>query len=142
MAFFVYQQHNTGGSWVTTAALSKWVIIEAEDARQANSTAERIGMVFDGVEKGIDCACCGDRWYPARDDDQGISRMVTGEGRVKVMADRSSITDTTIYWHNGNQGFGQVKRSLWLSLNGLRVTGLTGTSRCEIRNPYKNRIDQ
>jgi hypothetical protein len=42
-----------------------YVIIEAESADEANHIAESVGIYFDGVEKGIDCPCCGDRWYSA-----------------------------------------------------------------------------
>ena len=31
--------------------------------------AEDIGLYFDGVEQGMDCSCCGDRWYRAWEDD-------------------------------------------------------------------------
>ncbi|WP_420492620.1 DUF7296 family protein [Paenibacillus larvae] len=36
--------------------------MEADTAEQANAKAETIGIYFDGVDKGIDCPCCGDSW--------------------------------------------------------------------------------
>jgi hypothetical protein len=33
------------------------------DETHAISRASGIGIYFDGVSNGIDCKCCGDRWY-------------------------------------------------------------------------------
>jgi hypothetical protein len=46
------------------------MFIEAHDEDHANSRAQRCGIYFDGVDKGIDCECCGDRWhnYPSKVD--------------------------------------------------------------------------
>ena len=30
----------------------------------ANDIAQGNGIYFNGVADGIDCDCCGDRWYP------------------------------------------------------------------------------
>lgn len=46
-----------------------YVIVEANNENQANSLAELIGIYFDGVDEGIDCSRCGDRWYPVDDGD-------------------------------------------------------------------------
>jgi len=44
-----------------------WVM--AESASEANELAEKYaGVYFHGVELGIDCECCGDRWYEQRMD--------------------------------------------------------------------------
>ena len=40
------------------------MIIEAENASEANARGEGLGIYFDGVKNGCDCECCGDRWYP------------------------------------------------------------------------------
>lgn len=45
------------------------VYIEAENAEEANEKALQIGIYFNGVEDGIDCPCCGDRWYPVSERD-------------------------------------------------------------------------
>ena len=42
------------------------VFIEAESAEEANELFLKKGIgYFDGVEKGVDCPCCGDRWERA-----------------------------------------------------------------------------
>lgn len=43
------------------------MVIEAHDTIHANARAEEIGLYFDGIEKGWDCECCGDRCYRAYD---------------------------------------------------------------------------
>lgn len=75
--FFHYNQNNSGGCFVqdNKRGLSHHVIIEAEDARQANEIAEGIGIYFDGCKDGHDCYCCGDRWYPASDKGNDVPRI-------------------------------------------------------------------
>lgn len=48
-------------------AIEVW--IEAESAAEANRLAQYNGLYFDGVDDGIDCDCCGDRWYSADECD-------------------------------------------------------------------------
>jgi hypothetical protein len=62
--FFTFSQNNSFGTFDVDDNVDHYVIIEAESADEANHIAESIGIYFDGVEKGIDCECCGDRWYP------------------------------------------------------------------------------
>jgi hypothetical protein len=48
--------------------LTHHVLIEADNAGEATERALRMGIYFDGVNSGMDCECCGDRWYePWRD---------------------------------------------------------------------------
>ena len=63
MAFFLYRQNNSGGHFVVDDNLSREVAIEADTEEQANDIAEGYGIYFNGVSEGIDCPCCGDRWY-------------------------------------------------------------------------------
>lgn len=61
--FYSYNQNNSGGSFDKDENLDEYVIIEANSLNEANEKAESIGIYFDGVDKGYDCDCCGDRWY-------------------------------------------------------------------------------
>lgn len=45
------------------SGITRYVIIEANSASHANERAEEIGLYFNGCRNGIDCRCCGDRWY-------------------------------------------------------------------------------
>jgi hypothetical protein len=66
MPFFHYYQNNTHG--VTHAdharGIDRLVIIEAVDHVEANERARSIGLYFNGIDTGRDCACCGNRWHP------------------------------------------------------------------------------
>jgi len=70
MRFFEFSQNNSGRSFKTNEAegIGSRVYIEARTANEANEKAERIGIYFDGVDVGRDCACCGDRWFRASED--------------------------------------------------------------------------
>lgn len=65
MPYFHFSQNNSGGSFDFTESegITHHVIIEAKDAEDANITAITKGLYFDGCDNGIDCSCCGDRWY-------------------------------------------------------------------------------
>jgi hypothetical protein len=71
--FFHFSQNNSGGSFVYDyeRGLTHQVVIEADNAKQANLQAELIGIYFDGCAKDRDCNCCGDRWYAQYSDADG-----------------------------------------------------------------------
>lgn len=63
--FYTYNQSNPGGRFIQNDKLGQYVVIEADSADDANSRAENVGIYFDGCDDGMDCSCCGDRWYRA-----------------------------------------------------------------------------
>lgn len=65
MKFYYYSQNNSGGSFDKEMGYA--LIIEAENANQANDKAEELGVYFNGCADGIDCPCCGDRWDSCSD---------------------------------------------------------------------------
>ena len=69
--FYTFSQNNSGGGYVYCgkSGITVHVIIEADNVKQAIRKAEDIGIYFDGVDKGFDCDCCGDRWYEPHADD-------------------------------------------------------------------------
>lgn len=79
--FYEFRQNNTGGSFVISelAGLTVHVIIEADNADEANSIAEKKGIYFDGCYSGNDCPCCGDRWYMVCEDDGSVKPSVFGD---------------------------------------------------------------
>jgi hypothetical protein len=66
MRYFEYAQNNSFGTFVIddNVGIGPFVWIEAIDTRHANARAESLGIYFDGCAEGLDCPCCGDRWYP------------------------------------------------------------------------------
>lgn len=71
--FYTFLQNNSGGHFDIDekAGIAEVVIIEAHSADDANSRAESIGIYFNGVDSGMDCRCCGDRWYEIYSDGEG-----------------------------------------------------------------------
>lgn len=63
--WYEYSQNNSGGSFQIDDSVSVNVLIQATSAKEANNIAEDIGIYFDGISKGYDCSCCGDRWSEA-----------------------------------------------------------------------------
>jgi hypothetical protein len=60
--FYELTQNNSGGSFDLDEKLCHRLYIEAEDVEAAVKVAKSLGCYWNGVEEGIDCSCCGDRW--------------------------------------------------------------------------------
>ena len=69
--WFTFCQNNSGGRFKVTDNVDTYVCIEADSIEHASKRAEAIGIYFDGCKKGIDCKCCGDRWYAPHGDPFG-----------------------------------------------------------------------
>lgn len=67
--WYHFNQNNSGGSFHHDAAagIGANVWVEAHTFDEACARARNIGLYFDGVSDGIDCECCGDRWYEPSD---------------------------------------------------------------------------
>ena len=63
MKFYEFKQNNSGGSFAVNDQLCHNLIIEANNSEEAESKAESMGVYFNGCDEGMDCPCCGDRWY-------------------------------------------------------------------------------
>ncbi|MHC8516834.1 DUF7296 family protein [Sporosarcina sp. ITBMC105] len=70
--FYEYQQNNSGGGFDVDDKICHRVLIEAISAEDADEKAQEMGIYFDGVERGIDCDCCGDRWYSGTQAMSGV----------------------------------------------------------------------
>lgn len=66
--FYEFNQNNSGGHFTRNSRLDHYVIVEANDLTEAIDRANMIGIYFNGVDEGIDCECCGDRWYQPWDE--------------------------------------------------------------------------
>jgi hypothetical protein len=66
--FYMYSQNNSGGKFIINESVGEYVIIEAKSPREADDIAKVFGIYFDGCDNGIDCSCCGDRWYRSYDN--------------------------------------------------------------------------
>ena len=64
--FFEYRQNNSGGSFYRNDDVREIVIIEAQNAKEANFKFREISESYMDF-----CSCCGERWYFLYDDDAG-----------------------------------------------------------------------
>ena len=61
--FYQFDQNNSYGRFDVDENVCHRLFIEADSLEEATDKAESLGCYWDGVENGIDCPCCGDRWY-------------------------------------------------------------------------------
>lgn len=79
--FYQFDQNNSGGRFVTDDKLCHRLFIEADTLSEALEKAEELGCYWNGVADGIDCSCCGDRWYePCSETKVPTSYKVGGYG--------------------------------------------------------------
>ena len=60
--FYLFDQNNSYGKFVVNDKVCHRLFIEADSEETAYSVAESLGCYWYGVDAGIDCPCCGDRW--------------------------------------------------------------------------------
>lgn len=106
--FYTYYQNNSGSRWTNDDNVNQYVIIEAESAELADKKAETIGIYFEGVNRGYDCECCGDRWYRARDKKGSKTPTVYGKDVENFFSNNSlmlsnSKTAIIIYYLDGKK---------------------------------------
>lgn len=61
--FYKVEQNNSGGFFDVDDKVCHRLFIEADSLAEARIKAEELGCYWNGVAQGIDCECCGDRWY-------------------------------------------------------------------------------
>lgn len=91
LKWFEFTQNNSGGSFDVDDKVCHRLFIETKSFNDAVEKAEELGCYWDGVNKGIDCPCCGDRWY--KYDDKPINlELYKTEGYTSW--------DGTLYFNN------------------------------------------
>lgn len=104
--WYEFKQNNSGGNFVVDDKVCHRIYIEAEDFREAVIIAESLGCYWNGVKKGIDCPCCGDRW--SKWDNQPIDFDDNNSKSIEEYAQKMSneygwtYPDARIYYKNGD----------------------------------------
>ena len=80
---------------VVQGGIAQYVVIEAINEYEANHRAEKIGLYFDGVKKGKDCPCCGNRW------DNHPFPYTNKEALLKALDSGLLVRDNGLYFGNG-----------------------------------------
>ncbi|MCX8008293.1 MAG: hypothetical protein N3A54_01170 [Patescibacteria group bacterium] len=61
--FYLFMQNNSGGVFFCDKLSALLVVVKAESEQEACNIAKTYtDIYFNGVEEGLDCPCCGDRW--------------------------------------------------------------------------------
>lgn len=101
LGFYAFCQNNSGGYFETSANVAHTVYIEAENWEHANTRAEEIGIYFDGVSAGLDCRCCGDRWYDMWRTDTPIHLVNTIEEHARERVGGMFSKEARVHYLNG-----------------------------------------
>ena len=109
--FYEFSQNNTGGSFTVNDKLCHRLFIEAPSLNIACSIAEELGCYWEGVQGGIDCGCCGDRWSKPWSDepikipqkDKGFGELNSIEEYAQKLANEYGWTepDARIFYMDG-----------------------------------------
>lgn len=109
MAFFMWNQNNSGGHFVVDDDLTWQAVIESDDYQQAEIYALGIGVYYDGVDSGHDCSCCGDRWYEGKELDTGGQTLVE---HLQEYADNYGWKDPSVIIHYADGTKGTITRAV------------------------------
>ena len=107
--FYTFHQNNSGGKFEVDKTIKHYVVIEADNANEANTFAEYLGIYFDGVEDGYDCPCCGDRWCRVDESDAKEIPCLYGHDITKYKSEWADGEEYTIYYKNGDVKIGKIK---------------------------------
>ena len=105
--FFEFDQNNSYGKFDVDDKVCHRLFIEAESEADAICIAEQLGCYWDGVNSGIDCPCCGDRWYATPEivdyKNWGGKTFDNIEEFAQYLADEYgwTIPDARIYYASG-----------------------------------------
>jgi hypothetical protein len=103
LRYYMFNQNNSGGRFDVNNEVAHNVIIQAMSAEEANRIAEDNGIYFAGGG-GRDCECCGDRWYPCRDDNDATDTpMIYGKDPIEHNETFCAVGETycIVYHYNG-----------------------------------------
>lgn len=102
MNWYEICQNNSGGSFTVNDKVCHRLYIEAVDLLEAKYKAERLGCYWDGVARGRDCDCCGDRWYLSEYNKLDLEEESI-EDHAQRYANKYGWTkpEARIYYHDG-----------------------------------------
>lgn len=111
--FYTFIQNNSGGKFEIDKAIKHYVVVEADNADEANTFAQYFGIYFNGVEDGYDCPCCGDRWCRVYEFNAEKRPTLYGEEITKYVEDWPiEHKEYIIYYKNGDVKIGKIKEKI------------------------------
>jgi len=97
LKWFEFKQNNSGGRFIVNDKVCNKLLIEAVSFNEAVRKAEELGCYWDGVSKGIDCSCCGDRWSKYDNKPVNIEKYKTEGYGVSIYG--SILSDHKTEWN-------------------------------------------
>lgn len=107
--FYTFRQNNSGGIDINDNKVRKYVIVEGISVEDINEKARMIGIYFNGVNEGIDCECCGDRWSECDDDYDFCTETPMVYDKEIQPALNEKRANVIIYYKDGSRAFGFFK---------------------------------
>ena len=106
LKYWTWRQNNTGGSFVRNAEVAELVIVEAITPGEAEEKAASVGIYYNGCDDGMDCPCCGDRWYPADEEGTEVPEYY-GTPIVEFDSVRDKSHDVILHTREGEIFYGK-----------------------------------
>jgi hypothetical protein len=112
LRWYEFDQNNSGGVFELSATVGHRVLVQACSAEVANRIAEDCGLYFGGYG---DCQCCGSRWSPCWDDDEGEPELPRGFDHKTFQLAPYQLQDTlpeagvryaVVYFADGTRKYG------------------------------------
>lgn len=103
--FYEWNQNNSGGSFDVDGEITHTIYIEADSYDEAEKKALDLGVYYDGCGRGLDCYCCGDRWYEGDEVElPHYSGKETVEEVAQYVSDKYGRCkpDARIFYKDGN----------------------------------------
>lgn len=121
LKWYVFHQNNSYGRFEVDDKVCGVLYIEAETFDKAVEKAEELGCYWDGVAKGIDCSCCGDRWYQGHDDPVDIDSF-NSEG-LEVWIVDGMYSDTISEWQKRFGSYEIIEKPKFVNNLGMEYKG-------------------
>lgn len=118
MNWYNFDQNNSGGYFDVDDKVCYRLFIEAESFDDAVKKAEELGCYWDGVDEGMDCPCCGDRWSKWDDDPINIEKYTTEGYEVGLYG--GIYKDTITMWNEKYGSYEVIEEPAWREVYGVR----------------------
>ena len=106
--FYTFHQNNSGGEFKVDEDTKHYTIIEANNAEEANQIAiNKTDIYFDGVERGWDCPCCGDRWCKVDDLDGTDKPTIYGKDVFEYKFSMGFREEFIVHYADGRKVVGK-----------------------------------
>lgn len=102
--WYEFTQNNSDGYFVVDKNVCHRMLIEAASFDEAIEKAEKLGCYWGGVNNGLDCPCCEDRWNRYWEEAINLNNY---DGDIRAYAQDKADNwgwtspDTRIFYANG-----------------------------------------